>query len=110
MTLEEALIEVWRQALVDRREIVELAGQKYSARRTAKRGLCQVDFRFEGDELRGLEQNPETKSRWAQQARQGKRIMQFLAGGKYLAVVVEGKVTFYESSARKGPNGKDKST
>jgi hypothetical protein len=32
--------------------------------RLPKRGLRQVDFIFGGNEIRGLEQNPETKSRW----------------------------------------------
>jgi len=31
-------------------------------RRTPKRGLRQVDFFFDGNEIRGLEQNPEAKS------------------------------------------------
>jgi hypothetical protein len=31
-----------------------------------------VDLVFEGNEIRGLEQNPETNSRWAQMARSGK--------------------------------------
>jgi hypothetical protein len=39
-----------------------------------KRGLRQVDFVFDGNEIRGLEQNPETKSRWAQLAGSGKRV------------------------------------
>jgi hypothetical protein len=44
---------------------------------------------------RGLEQNPETASRWAQLACQGKKVMQFLQGRRYIAVVVDGKVRFY---------------
>lgn len=95
MTLDEALISVWRQALVEKAVVVELAGREYPVRRTPKRGLLQVDFRFDGQELRGLEQNPETKSRWAQLARAGKRVMQFLAAGRYIAVVVDGEVTTY---------------
>ena len=47
---------------------------------------------FEGKEIRGLEQNPQTKSRWAQLARSGKKVMQFLSEG-YVANVVDGKVT-----------------
>jgi hypothetical protein len=54
-----------------------------------------VDFIFEGNEIRGLEQNPETKSRWAQLARSGKTVMQFLSDGRYVANVVDGKVTLY---------------
>jgi hypothetical protein len=45
-------------------------------------------------DLRGLEQNPETKSRWAAMARAGKKVMQFLEGGRYLAVVVDGRCIF----------------
>ena len=45
--------------------------------------------------VRGLEQNPKTASRWAKLAREGKKVMQFLDEGRYLAVVVDGKVQFY---------------
>jgi len=64
---------------------------RLSVRRTPKRGLRQVDFVFEGSEIRGLEQNPQTKSRWAQLARSGKNVMQFLTEGRYVANVVTGK-------------------
>jgi hypothetical protein len=77
-----------------------LGNERYPVRRTPKRGLRQVDFIFNGDEIRGLEQNPETKSRWAQMARSGKRVMQYLSGGRYVANVVDGKVTQYGSAAR----------
>jgi hypothetical protein len=50
---------------------------------------------FDGNEIRGLEQNPETKSRWAQMARAGKKVMQFFSGGRYVANVVDGKVNLY---------------
>jgi hypothetical protein len=50
---------------------------------------------YRKNEIRGLEQNPDTKSRWAQLARARKKMMQFLSGGRYVAVVVDGKVTFY---------------
>lgn len=92
VTLEEALLSVWQQALVDEVARVEIDGKIYPVRRTSQRKLRQVDFRFEGRELRGLEQNPETRSRWAQLARQGKRVMQFLDQGRYIAVVVDGKI------------------
>jgi hypothetical protein len=36
--------------------------QNFSVRSTAKRKLKQIDFHFDGRELRGLEQNPDTKS------------------------------------------------
>jgi len=98
MTLEEALVSVARQALAEKADAVELAGREYPVRRTPKRGLRQVDFEFDGHQLRGLEQNPETSSRWAQLARAGKRVMQFLESGRYIAVVVDSKVTLYGRS------------
>ena len=74
---------------------VELGSERYPVRSTPKRGLRQVDFVFDGEEIRGLEQNPQTKSRWAQLARSGKKVMQFLSEGRYVANVVDGKVTIY---------------
>ena len=95
LSLEEALIEVWRQALVENLKAVNIGGESYPVRPTPKRGLRQVDFVFDGNEIRGLEQNPETKSRWAQLVRSGKKVMQFLSEGRYVANVVDGKVTRY---------------
>jgi hypothetical protein len=93
--LESALLSVWKQALSDKKKTVEVDGETYPVRRTAKSKLKQVDFRFGERELRGLEQNPETKSRWAKMAREGGQVMQFLERGKYVAVVVDGKVHVY---------------
>ena len=95
MTFEEAIVSVWQQTLVEKARTVTLGGEEFPVEHTARRELLQVDFRFAGRRLRGLEQNPSTKSRWAQLARQGKRVMQFLEGGQYVAAVVEGKVTTY---------------
>jgi hypothetical protein len=93
--LEAPLLSVWQQALIDKKKTVEVDGETYLVRQTAKSKLKQVDFRFEDRELRGLEQNPETKSRWAKMAREGGQVMQFLERGKYVAVVVDGKVHVY---------------
>jgi hypothetical protein len=95
LPLEDALLAVYQQALVDNRKTVLLEEMSFPVRVTAKRKLRQVDFQFDGRELRGLEQNPETKSRWAAMARSGKKVMQFLEGGRYVAVVAHGKVHFY---------------
>jgi len=94
-SFEETLVEVWRQALVENTTVVELDGSRYPVRRTPKRGLRQVDFVFDGNEIRGLEQNPDTKSDWAKAARLGKKVMQFLREGRYVAVVVDGKAKLY---------------
>jgi len=92
MIFEEAILTIYQQALVENLKMVTLGEETYSVRTTAKQKLKQVDFRFEGRELRGLEQNPNTKSRWAKMAREGKKTMQFLEGGKYVAVAVNGRV------------------
>jgi hypothetical protein len=91
-------VEVWRQALVENAKVVVLGTERYSVRLTPKRGLRQVDFVFDGTEMRGLEQNPDTKSRWAQLARSGRKVMQFLSEGRYVANVVDGKVTRYSGA------------
>ena len=96
-SFDETLIEVWRQALVENAKVVKVGDESYPVRRTPKLGLREVDFTFDGHEIRGLEQNPEAKSRWAQMARSGKKVMQFLSEGRYVANVVDGKVTRYGS-------------
>src|SRR5438105_10406155 len=98
-SLEETLVSVWQQALVESARSVKLENRTFPVRRTSRSRLREVDFKFEGHELRGLEQNPETASRWAQLARQGKKVMQFLSGRRYVAVVIDGKVQFYGRSA-----------
>src|SRR6266478_2464301 len=83
MTLEEAMVKVWREALVEGAAEVELDGKKFAARETPRKRLREVDFEFEGEAsretvrdandasretirgtkivLRGLEQNPNTE-------------------------------------------------
>ncbi len=97
-TVEETLISVWRQALAEDAKTVTVEGTSYPVRRTSRSKLREVDFTFEKQVLRGLEQNPNTNSRWARLARDGKKVMQFLTNGRYVANVVDGKVQFYGRS------------
>jgi len=97
---DDVLVSVWRQALVDRARIITVDGETYPVRRTPKRELAQVDFEFAGQSRRGLEQNPHTQSRWAEMARKGSKVMQFLSAGRYVAVVCDGKVTHYGSKKK----------
>ena len=97
---EETLISVWRQALVEDSRTVTVESGSYRVRTTSRSKLREVDFEFEGQMLRGLEQNPKTTSRWAQLAREGKKVMQFLSDRRYIANVVDGKVQFYGRSGR----------
>lgn len=94
-SLEETLTEVWRQALVEDAKVVKLGRGRYPVHKTPRKGLRQVDFTLDGNEIRGLEQNPGTKSRWARMARSGRKVMQFLSEGRYVANVADGKVTLY---------------
>jgi hypothetical protein len=94
-SFEQVLIEVWHQTLVENAKVVVLKTERYPVRLTPKRGLRQVDFTFGGNQIRGLEQNQATKSRWAQMARSGKKVMQFLEAGRYIANVADGKVAMY---------------
>ncbi|SRR6266480_2841919 len=71
----------WRQGLVENVKFVELGKERYPVTADPKRGLRQVDFVFDGNEIRGLEQ----KSRWAQMTRSGKKVMQFLSDGPMAA-------------------------
>jgi hypothetical protein len=135
MKLEEALVRVWREALVEDAAEVELDGQRFAVRETPRKRLREVDFVFEGQAsrktirgandaprksdrgansasrksirdtkivLRGIEQNPKTESRWAQLARAGHKVMQFLSAGRYIGNVVDGKVTIYGGRKKTG--------
>jgi len=95
MTLAEALVSVWQQVLAEGKKEVEREGESYRVGRTRSRKLRTVDFVFADNQITGIEQNPETGSRWAVLARQGKRIMQYSCGGRYFANVCDGRLTRY---------------
>jgi hypothetical protein len=96
-SLEDVLVSVWRQVMAEDAKTVILDDQHYPVRRTTRSKLREVDFKFEGLALRGVEQNASTSSRWAKLAQEGKKVMQFLADGRYVANVVEGRATVYQS-------------
>lgn len=104
MKLEEVLLDIWRQALLEGATEFEVDGRRLRVRATPKRRLKEVDFSFEGRSLRGIEQNPDTASRWAQMARKGAKIMQFTEvepgqmRGRFFANVADGKITWYGSA------------
>jgi hypothetical protein len=104
MTLEEALVSVWRQALDENLNLVELEGARFPVQRTQRRRLRQVDFTAGGQSLRGLEQSPETRSKWATMAREGQKVMQFLSGGLYIGNVADGNLTLYRKTAQRDKN------
>jgi hypothetical protein len=101
MSLEEALISVWQQTFAKDAKTVILDDVSYPIRRTSRSKLREVDFKVGDMALRGVEQNATTNSRWAKLAREGKKVMQFLADRRYVAVVVDGRVTLYHSGTEK---------
>jgi len=95
MTLAEAMISIWQQVLGEEKEVVELEGKIYRISRTRAKKLRTVSFAYVCYVLEGIEQNPQTASRWAALARQGKRIMQFSSEHRYIGNVCEGELTRY---------------
>ncbi|MGH9452636.1 MAG: hypothetical protein ACRD2O_01540, partial [Terriglobia bacterium] len=76
MTLGQALISVWQQAIAEEKPVVELDGERYHVTISAAKKLRTVRFACASLRIDGIEQNPRTSSRWAKLASQGKRIMQ----------------------------------
>jgi len=76
---------------------VSVGGKTLRATRTGSRRFRTVRFVMDGVEYQAIEQNPEKPSRWGQLARDGHRVVQVrdLVSGKYVAAVVDGKVTEY---------------
>jgi hypothetical protein len=95
--IDDAFLSVWRQALVEEKKIITVGDATFSVRRTTKNRLAQIDFELSGVEFRGLEQNPQTKSRWAKMAREGAKVMQFLRARRYVGVVADGVLKHYNS-------------
>jgi hypothetical protein len=58
-----------------------------------------VDFAVGEQKMRGLEQSPETRSKWAAMARDGQKVMQFLSRGLYIGNVADGNLTMYREAA-----------
>jgi hypothetical protein len=95
--IDDAFLSVWRQALVEEKKIITVGNPTFSVRRTTKNHLAQIDFELAGVEFRGLEQNPQTRSRWAKMAREGAKVMQFLRARRYVGVVADGVLKHYNS-------------
>ena len=76
---------------------VSLDGKALRVTRTGSRRFRTVRFVMDGVEYQAIEQNPEKPSRWGKLARDGHRVVQVrdLSSGKYVAAVVDGKVTEY---------------
>jgi hypothetical protein len=100
LSFEEIATAIWRQALVENEPVVSVDGKRYPVTTSKGKKLWQVVFDFNGESFIGIEQNPKTKSRWAAMARAGKKAMQFIQDGRYVAIVADGKVTLYGKRTR----------
>ena len=96
------MISAWKQALVEERPAVDLEGHTSRVGRTRNQALRTVEVEYDDRHLEGIEQNPNTASRWAKLAQEGKRIMQFRFEGRYVANVCEGELVRYPSWKAKG--------
>jgi hypothetical protein len=67
--------------------------QKMRVKRIGRGRLRMVQFRLNGRMIEAIEQNPEKSSRWAELARQGHQVVQFidLETHKYVGVSVDEK-------------------
>jgi hypothetical protein len=76
---------------------VGIDGKSFGRMRTGSGRFRTVRFQMGGKGYQAIEQNPEKPSRWGRLARDGHRVVQFrdVGSGKYVAVVVDGKVTEY---------------
>src|SRR5208337_4440024 len=76
---------------------VSVDGKSIPVRPTSRQHLRTAAFTAGGREYQAIEQNPEKPSRWGQLARSGHRVVQFkdVENNRFVAVVVDGKVTFY---------------
>ena len=88
--------------MVENSDAVKLGWESYPVTRSEAKRLRQVAFVFNGISIMGIEQNPNTKSRWAAMALARKKIMQFIQNGRYIAVVADGKLTMYGKRAVSG--------
>jgi len=93
------LSSVAEQMMTGSQVVVE--GRKSGVTRTGALRLRTVRFLMGGREYQAIEQNPEKPSRWGKLAREGRRVVQVrdLGAQKYVAAVVDGKVTEYSPGA-----------
>ena len=83
---------------------VEVESQRLRVRRTSSGRFRTVNFAMAGHEFAAIEQNPDKPSQWGQLARSGHQVVQFkdCASNRFVAVVVDGKVTQYGAKRNSG--------
>ena len=94
--LDHATLRSVAEQMIGGREVV-VDHKAWRVSRTGSQRLRTVRFLMGGTEYQAIEQNPEKPSRWGKLARDGHRVVQVrdLSTQKYVAAVVDGKVTAY---------------
>ena len=82
---------------------VSVEGRTVPVCGTSRQHLKTAALTIGGHKYQAIEQNPEKRSRWGQLARSGRQVVQFkdAENNKFVAVVVDGKVTFYGASKKR---------
>src|SRR5271169_3072704 len=101
MVDEELLKSIATQLMTNTSLSVD--GRSVTVRRTSRQHLKTAAFTVGGHEYQAIEQNAEKPSRWGQLARSGHQVVQFkdAESNRFVAVVVDGKVTFYGASKKR---------
>jgi hypothetical protein len=94
--LDHEILKSVAEQMMGAGEVV-VEGRRSRVSRTGAQRLRTVRFVMGGKEYQAIEQNPEKPSRWGKLAREGHRVVQVrdVGSGKYVAAVVDGKVTEY---------------
>jgi hypothetical protein len=94
--LDHSVLSSVAEEMMSGREVT-VEGRTSRVSRTGAQRLRIVRFLTGGREYQAIEQNPEKPSRWGKLAREGRRVVQVrdLGSQKYVAAVVDGKVTEY---------------
>jgi len=94
--LDHQTLKIVAEQMMGGRE-VSVEGRSSRVSRTGAQRLRTVRFLMGGREYQAIEQNPEKPSRWGKLAREGRKVVQVrdLGTQKYVAAVVDGKVTEY---------------
>lgn len=94
--LDHETLKIVAEQMMGARE-VSVEGRSSRVSRTGAQRLRTVRFLMGGREYQAIEQNPEKPSRWGKLAREGRKVVQVrdLGTQKYVAAVVDGKVTEY---------------
>lgn len=95
VTIDDALVSVWKQVLVDGKTEVVLGRRRFPVRWIRSKQLRAVDIVVGQRLFSAIEQNPDKSSRWASLAREGKRIVQIKYDNRFVANVCEGEILHY---------------